>query len=85
MSLESVVMPERLQLPRPIVGAAAGFHANVAGRQAGKEGQYLCALGLLLHHGLAFLVCSMHLLHVPCQIYANRRKFHIGRPFHSSG
>lgn len=72
-------------IPDPVVGAAAGFHANPARRRVDEEGQQLRALEWLLHHGLPHLVHSMHLEHILCQINANRRKLHVGRPFRSSG
>ena len=72
-------VPERLQLPRPVMRAAARFHADQARRQVGEERHYLGALQLLLQHRLASLIDPMHLDHVLCQIDPNRRNLHLGR------
>jgi hypothetical protein len=40
-------MPEALQFPRPVVGAAARFYADQARRQVGKEGCHPRARELL--------------------------------------
>lgn len=78
-------VPERLQFPRPVVGAAAGFQADPAGRELREEGQHLRALQLLPQYRPSRVIRPMHLEHVLCQINPNRRKLHLGRPFRSSG
>jgi hypothetical protein len=72
-------VPQRLQLPRPVVRTAARFHANLARQQIGEEGHHLVTLELLLQHGRPPFVSAMYLEHVLRRIDTNRRKFHLGR------
>jgi hypothetical protein len=59
--------------------AAAGFHADQAGRQVGEERRHLLALQRLLEHGFASFIHAMYLEHVLCQIDTNCRNLHLGR------
>ncbi len=70
-------MPERLQLARPVVGTAAGFHADQAGREVGKEQGELRTLELFLQYHLAVLVDTVHLEYVLSQINTNRSNLHV--------
>jgi hypothetical protein len=72
-------MPERFQLPRPVMRAAARFHADQAGWQGGEKRRYLLALERLPEHGLASFIHAMYLEHVLCQIDTNCRNLHLGR------
>jgi hypothetical protein len=68
-----------LKLARPVVGAAAGFHANQAGRQVHEEGSHLFALERLVEHGFAVLIHAVDLEHILGQIDANGCNLHGGR------
>ena len=50
-----------LQFARPVVGAAAGLHADQAGRQIDEELCHLLATQLLLEHRLAKLIDAVDL------------------------
>ena len=67
------------QLARPVVGTAAGFHADQASWQVHEERGHLVAPYLLLDDWLAKLVDPVQLKHVLCQIDANCRNLHVGR------
>jgi hypothetical protein len=66
-----------LQLAGPVVGAAAGFHANQAGRQVHEEGGHLFALERLVEHGPAMLIHAVALKYVLGQV--DGRNLHGGR------
>src|SRR5690349_15597223 len=74
------LVAQRLQLPRPMVRAAAGFHASQARRHIGEKRGYLIALELPLQHRLAPLIYAMHLDYVLCQIQPHRRNLHLVAP-----
>ena len=61
--------------------AAAGFHPDHARRELREERRHLIWTKLVLHKYLAMLVDSVDLEHVLCQVDANSRKLHSGRPF----
>jgi hypothetical protein len=61
-------VPERFQLPRSVVRAAAGFHADQAWRLLGEERRYPIALARLPEPGLPLFIDAMHSDHVLCQI-----------------
>ena len=73
-------VPEAFQLARPMVGTAACFHADQARRKIDKERGHLVTFELLLQDGLAAFVDHVDLEHVLCQVDANRRNLHDGRP-----
>ena len=56
------------------------FHADQAQRKIDKERGHLVTFELLLQDGLAAFVDRMDLEHVLCQVDANRRNLHDGRP-----
>jgi hypothetical protein len=70
-------MSELLELARPVMGPAAGFHADQAVWQIGEEGHELVAP----QHRLAALVGPVHLEYVLAQIKADCRNLHGGCPF----
>lgn len=73
------------ELARPVVGAGACLDADEARRQVDEERGHLVTAKLLPQHSLAVLVDSMHLEHVLCQVDANSRNLHGGRPSRFSG
>ncbi len=69
-----------LQLPTPMMGAAACLHPDQAWLQLGEKFHYLAALELLPQHRVAVRIDSMNLNQVFCQIGANCRNLHFGCP-----
>ena len=61
---------QALELASPVVGAAAGFHADQTRGQVHKERGHLVTLQLLLKNGLAVRVDAVELEDVLCQIDA---------------
>jgi len=70
------VVPLRLQLARPVMGAAARFHADQARRQVRKKWGHLIPLELLAEDDLALRIHTVNLEHALCQINANCRNLH---------
>jgi hypothetical protein len=67
------------ELASPMVGAAAGLHADQARRQAGEELQHLAARQLLAQHRPALRVGAVHLEPGLCQVEADGRNLRHGR------
>ena len=74
-------MAHHLGLARPVVCAAAGFHANQARRQVHEERRHLVSAKPRLYQYLPMLVDSVDLEHILGQVDANSRKLHDRRPF----
>ncbi len=72
-------MTLRLQLPRPVVGAATRFHAYQARRKLREIPQYLLAPESLLNNRFATLIDPVHLEYGFSQIDANCSNLHLGR------
>lgn len=72
-------VPEFPELPRPVVCAAAGLHANQAGFQIGEELRHFAPPQLLAQHGFAVRIYPMNLKHFFCQVDAYRSNLHFGR------
>lgn len=68
-----------LELAGPVVGTAAGLHANQAGGQIDKETRHLLALERFVEHGLAMLINAVDLKHILGQVDANGCNLHGGR------
>ncbi|MDT4864284.1 hypothetical protein FQZ97_990400 [compost metagenome] len=74
-------MAKALQGARPVVGATTCLHADEARRKVHEERGHLVAPQLLAPRDLAMLIHCVNLEHVLCQINANSRNLHGGRPF----
>src|SRR5712664_1160068 len=79
------VVPETLQLPRPVMSASAGFHAHQTRLELREERRHLVALELLAHDHFAAPVYRVNLEHILCQVEPHRRNLHVGRPSRLSG
>ena len=67
-------MPQRPDLPRPVMRGSTSFHPDVAGRRLGEETQHL-ASAQFSHHGRRALVLDrMHLKKVLCEVDPNPDK-----------
>jgi hypothetical protein len=75
---------QRLLRTRPVMRAAACFHADQARRQIGEECHHMAARELLFETRFLMRIYLMDLAHVFCQIDANRRKLLDGRSFRIS-
>jgi len=73
-------VPQCLQLARPVMSAAACFHADQAGRQVGKKLGHMDTLELFLQDCLALCIHAMNLKNSLCQIDANGRNLHGDAP-----
>ena len=73
---EAHVVAKASDLTRPMMRAAAGFHADHAGWKTGKELQQLVATHLLADDDIAVAVDAVHLKHVLCQIETDCRNVH---------
>jgi hypothetical protein len=73
-------VPKAFQLPRPVMRAAAGFHADQARLQVGEVFRHLGALQLPAHRHLAALIYAVYLKNIFCQIDANCRNLHFWMP-----
>ena len=71
---------EGLQLARPVVRAAAGFHADEAGREVREEQRELGAFELFLQRRLTALIDAVHLEDVFSQVDANGYNIHVDVP-----
>ena len=72
------VVPEIAQSARPMVGAAAGFHADDAGRQIGEAFEQLAAREGLLQHRLAVRIDAVHTEYVLGQVNSYGSNIHDG-------
>src|SRR5688500_6559734 len=73
-------MASRAELPRPVVAAGAGFHANQAGCEPAEEQQQLRTANLPAQHDLAALIHAVNLEHALCHIDSTRCNLHDGLP-----
>jgi len=74
-------MTEPLQCAGPVMGTGASLHADQAWRQVREERRHLITPKLLAQHRSAALIDRVYLEHALCQIDANSRNLHGGRPF----
>jgi hypothetical protein len=73
------VVPELLELACPLVRRCAGFHANEATRQIGKELKNLCSTNTLADHHRATHINTVNLKHRLRNIDTNRANIAHGR------
>ena len=73
------LVPQLDQLAGPMVGAAAGLHADQARRQVGEERQQLASGQLLAQHRPALRVGTVHLEPGLCQVEPDCRNLRHGR------
>src|SRR6202049_4465419 len=73
-------MTQRRELPRPVMRAPTGFHADQARLEIGEEAQHVLALELLAQTHPPMLVDSMHLEQRLCQIDSSCRNLHGDAP-----
>lgn len=73
-------MPQAAQGARPVVGAAAGFHADDCGRQVGEKFEQFAAAQSLLQRYLAMRVHAMHTEYVLGQVNSCGSNIHDGPP-----
>jgi len=73
-------MPQAAQSPRPVVGAAAGFHADDCGRQVGEEFEQLAVTQGLLQGYLAMRIGAAHTENVLGQVNSLGSSIHDGLP-----
>lgn len=78
-------MPQLLQLPSPVVGAAAGFHPDHAWLQLYEKFHHLAAFELLPKHRIAMGIDSVDLDHAFCQIGPNCCNLHFEYPLSERG
>ena len=74
------IVPERLELARPMVRCGAGFHADQAGRHLLEKADQLPAAELPRDHRLSRSVDAMHLEHVLGDIQTDRANLHVDDP-----
>ena len=72
------VVPQTAQGPRPVVGAAAGFHADDCGRQVGEAFEQLAARYGLLQRDVAMAIDAMHTEYVLGQVNSHGSNIHDG-------
>src|SRR2546426_12038617 len=73
-------MAQCRELPRPVVAAGAGFHANQAGLEPAEERRHLRAANLPAQHHIATAVHAVNLEHALCHVDSTRCNLHDGLP-----
>jgi len=71
-------MPEAFKFPRPVMGTAAGFHADKAGGKFGKKRTYHRAAYLFADDYAPFLIYSVSLKNVFCAMKSDGGNVHGG-------
>ena len=74
------IVPERSELPRPVVRCGTGFHADQAARKSIEQRQHLRAPQLLGDGHFPDCVDAMHLEHVLGEIDPDRANLHVDGP-----